>query len=55
MNKRTYMKLCQEQSSEFLQACIDNPTPFCRPVHLAIIKIVLRKRGIAIQRFLQVT
>jgi len=55
MKKNHYMKLCKEQSSDFLQACLDNPPAHCRPVHLAIIKIVLRKRACATQYFLQAT
>ncbi len=43
--KRQYMQHAQALPTEYLQACADNPSAWMRPVHVAIIRIVLRQRN----------
>ena len=46
MNKRAYLKALERIDSESLLASLINPTPSMHDIHLALHRIVLRKRGV---------
>jgi len=45
MTKKQYLTLCQEQTTSWLRQCAADPTIHMRPLHIALIKIALRRRG----------
>jgi hypothetical protein len=49
MKKHTYLKICLEQPIEWLAACIEDPSPYMRPIHVLIARLAIRiktRRGI---------
>jgi hypothetical protein len=44
--KRVYLNHCMRADKDFLLACLRDPGPFMRPIHLLLIRLALRKRGI---------
>lgn len=42
--KQWYLRLCERQSSEWLRACAASPGEGMTRTHIAIIRIVLRRR-----------
>lgn len=46
IRKRDYRAMCRNQTTEFLIKCLDNPSKFTHPIHMAIIACVLRERGV---------
>ncbi len=46
VTKRRYLALCLQQDADWLAACAANPTRYMRPIHVALVRIALRrKRG----------
>ena len=45
MTRKQYLNLCQEQTTHWLRQCAENPSTRMRPLHVALIKIALRRRG----------
>jgi hypothetical protein len=45
MTFKKYRRLVKDQGSDWLIASYKNPSKYMRPVHLAIIKSVLIRRG----------
>jgi hypothetical protein len=45
MTKREYLNLCLRQPAWWLSASAANPSPSMRPIHVALIKIALRRMG----------
>ena len=44
MKKQAYLKLCLSMPLEWLKSCVENPSPYMRPIHSAIIKIAMRRK-----------
>jgi hypothetical protein len=39
-----YRKLCERHHTQYLKDCLRWPSPYMRPIHLAIIALVIRNR-----------
>lgn len=44
MNKRQYLSLCMSQSENWLRLCASEPSPYMRPIHLALIRLAIRRK-----------
>jgi hypothetical protein len=44
--KKIYLRHCMQAESHWLLACLRDPGPFMRPIHLLLIRLALRKRDI---------
>lgn len=44
MSVTAYYRLAKRQASWFLEACLREPSPAQRPIHLAIIRLALRDK-----------
>jgi hypothetical protein len=44
-SKSKYLELCMTQDSDWLRACAADPSKYMRPIHLALIRIALRRRA----------
>lgn len=44
--KRIYLNHCMEAQPKWLLECLHDPGPFMRPIHLTLIRLALRKRGL---------
>lgn len=42
--KNRYLRLCQEQPTDWLLTCAEHPTPFMSRTHQAICLIAIRRR-----------
>ena len=40
--KRQFIEACKSQPAAWLQACADNPSPYMRPMDIALIRLALR-------------
>jgi hypothetical protein len=45
--KKIYLEHCMQADPQFLRECLDEPSRFMRPIHLLLIRLALRKRGLA--------
>ena len=45
-SKRIYLDHCMQAEPHWLLSCLRDPGPFMRPIHLLLIRLALRKRGI---------
>lgn len=43
-DKRAYYNLCMAQPMDWLASSAMAPSPFMRPIHVKIIRIVMRKK-----------
>ena len=43
MSKRKYLSFCMQQTPEWLYWCASNPSRFMRPIHVALIRIAIRR------------
>jgi hypothetical protein len=46
MDKRAYLKALERMENEWILESLSNPSPAMRDIHLALHRIVLRKRGV---------
>ena len=44
ITKANYLAACMNQSTDWLRACLANPSPAMRPIHTRIIRLALRKK-----------
>ena len=44
MTKRAYLDLCMQQSVAWLTKCAASPSHGMRPVHIALVRIALRRK-----------
>jgi hypothetical protein len=42
MKKRNFYRLCLRQPVEWLQSNLNNPGPYQKPIHLALIRLAIR-------------
>lgn len=47
MTVSKYFDLCNRQPSDWLRRSANDPSPSMRPIHVAITRLVLRRRGAA--------
>lgn len=43
MSKTAYVRICMEQPPEWLHECAANPSSHMRPLHVALIRVALRR------------
>lgn len=43
MSKRQYLRFCMQQSTNWLYWCATNPSKYMRPIHVALIRIAIRR------------
>lgn len=44
MNKRQYLSIAMGQTAKWLEACIAEPSKSMRPIHIALLRIALRRK-----------
>lgn len=44
MSKRDYLRFCMQQSIDWLHWCASDPSPFMRPIHVALVRIAIRRK-----------
>ena len=45
--KKIYLDHCMQSDPQFLRECLMHPSQYMRPIHLLLIRLALRKRGLA--------
>ena len=43
MSKSEYVRACMEQPAEWLRQCAADPSAHMRPIHVALIRVALRR------------
>jgi len=43
MSKRQYLKFCMQQKLDWLYWCATNPSKYMRPIHVALVRIAIRR------------
>lgn len=42
--RRAYLNRCLQQPVEWLEQCAANPSKYMRPIHVALIRIAIRRK-----------
>ena len=45
--KKIYLEHCMQAQPKWLLECLMHPSQYMRPIHLLLIRLALRKRGLA--------
>ena len=44
MSKQQYLTRCLSMPLEWLKDCAASPSPYMRPIHLALVKIAIKRK-----------
>lgn len=44
MDKRKFLAVCMQQDIAWLKGCASSPSPYMRPLHVALVRIAIRRK-----------